>query len=184
MPDNRPSTMRLFLVDAVNRNILIEFVDQHSGAQGVVRIGKVLFEPVGERVGVVVRLVSLLVTAVGLEHVGEHGGAIDGVVERLRGARAVGILIGVLLVVVGFLCRALHSALPVAAELVVDEVEGGKRGPSSSWVILDDFAQLVFIHLLAHVGVFLTRGRPSGCVGFFDLPLDVGGAPGGGGRQR
>ena len=72
--------------------------------------------------------VALLVVVVGGVHVGEHGLPVDGLVESLRGARAVGMFGRVLLVDFGFLFRAFFLALPVAAELVVDEFIGGEVG--------------------------------------------------------
>jgi hypothetical protein len=48
--------------------------------------------------------------------------------------------------------------LPVAAELVVDELEGGQIGLAGVRIELDDLLQLVLVHLVAHVGVALLGG--------------------------
>src|SRR5262249_2791104 len=114
----------------------------------------------------------------------EHSSAVCGIIERLRGTRTIRILIGVLLVDVGFLCRTLLGTLPVAAELVVNEVEGGQSGPTRARIIFDDLLELVLIHQVAHVCVFLVRRWTRGSIGFFDLPFDVRGAPGGLRRER
>ena len=108
----------------------------------------------------VMGVVALFVVVVGGVHVGEHGEPIDGLVERLRGARSVGVLGGILLVEFGFFFGAFLLALPVAAELVVDEFVGGEVRLAGVRIVLDDLLQPVFIHLLAHVGVlFLCGGR-------------------------
>ena len=70
--------------------------------------------------------VALFVVFVGRVHVGQDGLPVDGLIERLRGSRAVGVLGRVLLVDFGFFFGALCLALPVAAKLVVDELVGGQ----------------------------------------------------------
>ena len=78
--------------------------------------------------GMVFGIFALLVVSVGGKHVSEHGLPVDGLVESLRGARPVGMLVGILLVDLRLLLRALDRSLPVAAELVVDQVKGGQVG--------------------------------------------------------
>ncbi len=80
----------------------------------------------------VVRGVAFFVVVVGRVHVGEHGLAVDSLVKRLRGAGAVGMLGRVLLVDFGFFFGAFFLALPVAAELVVEEFVGGEIGLAST----------------------------------------------------
>src|ERR1019366_10229401 len=80
---------------------------------------------------------------------------------------------GVLLVDLRLFLRTLHRSLPISTEFVVDEQEGRHVGPAGVRILLDQFLQLVFVHLLPHVGVFLVCGAQRGGVGLFYLPLDV-----------
>src|ERR1019366_2228303 len=84
---------------------------------------------------------------------------------------------GVLLVDLRLFLRTLHRSLPISTEFVVDEQEGRHVGPAGVRILLDQFLQLVFIHLLPHVGVFLVRGAQRGGICLFYLPLDVRRAP-------
>src|SRR6516165_7371780 len=128
--------------------------------------------------------VGFLVAVVGVEHVHENALTVDGVVERLSGTRSVGMLRGVLLVQLGFLFGTLLLTLPVAAELVVEQFEGGHVGLARVREELDDLLHLVFADLGAHVGVALL-GRWTGLdISLLNLPFDIGGAPGGFGGER
>ena len=119
---------RLFFVDAVNRDSLIQFEHEHRGPRCVVRLRKFVSEFGGEFAGMVVRGVALFVVVVGRVHIGENRLAVDSLVKRLRSARAVGMFSRVLLVDFGFFFRAFFLTLPVAAELVVEEFVGGEVG--------------------------------------------------------
>ena len=117
--------------------------------------------------------VALLVAAVGGKHIGEHGLAVDGLIESLRGPWAVRIFGRVLLVDLRFLLRALGQTLPVAAELVVDQREGGQIGRAGVRIELDDLLQLLLVHLVAHVGIALPGRGARGGVGPLQLPENV-----------
>src|SRR5580704_16454340 len=102
---------------------------------------------------------GLLVVLVGIEHVYEDCLSIHGLVKRLRGAGAIGILGCVLFVIIRLFLRALGLALPVAAQLVVDQLIGRKRRLPRARIELEDFLHLILVHLLTHVSLFLARGR-------------------------
>ena len=74
------------------------------------------------------RGVAFFVVVIGRVHIGENGLTVDSQVKRLRGARAFGMLCRVLLVDFGFFFWAFFLALPVAAELVVEEFVCGEVG--------------------------------------------------------
>src|SRR5580700_9714107 len=118
----------------------------------------------------VMSIFLFLVAAIGRVHVAEHGLAIGSFVERLGCARAVRVLGGVLFVDFRFLFGTLGGALPIAAELVIDEVEVCEIGPARAWIKFDDLLQIVFIHLIAHIWVALLGGRERTEVAFLDLP--------------
>ncbi len=82
----------------------------------------------------------------------------------------------VFLVHFGFLVGAFGGALPVAAEFVVEQVEGGEVGPFCAGKFFHYQFHGLFVHALAQVGVFFAGGGAGHHVGFFDLPLNVGGA--------
>ena len=129
--------------------------------------------------------VGALLVFVHLVHGDEHALAIGGVVERFGGLGAAGVVVGVLLVEAGFHLGALGQALPVAAELVVDEGEGGAGGEGRVGVELDDALELAFVELRAEVGFLLVRAGEVEMSSLVELPADVGGAEGGlGGEGR
>ena len=116
----------LLPVNAVNGNALIQFEHKRCRTRCVVRLRELVFEPGGHFVGMALRAVRLFVVVVGVEHVHQHGLAVKGQVESLGGAGSIGILGGVLLVIFGLFLGALLLPLPVAAELVFDQVVGGE----------------------------------------------------------
>jgi len=121
---------------------------------------------------------ALALIAVGGEHVGQHGLAVDGLVQGLRRSRSVGVFSGILFVSLRLALRALGRALPVAAELVFDQVKGRQSSLAGVRIEFDDLLQLVFIDPLAQVGLFFPGRGPCGGVGLLQLPQDVGRAPG------
>src|ERR1700722_2104890 len=178
------TSRRSFAADAVDRYILIQFVHQRCCPGTIVGLSEVVLERVGERVCAGFGLVPLFVAAVSGKHVAQHGLAIDGLIERLRGARAVGMLVGVFLVIFRFFLRAFFLALPVAAKLVVDEGEGRQIGLAGVRIVLDDLLHLFFVHLIAEIGFLLLRGGTRGGIGLLQLPENVGGTVGSFGSQR
>ncbi len=119
-----------------------------------------------------------------LVHRDEHALAVDGIVQGFGGLRSAGIMVGIFQVEPGFHLRALGQALPVAAELVVEQIEGGARGKRRVGVELHHALQFALIKLRAEVGLLLMRAGQSADVGLVELPADVGGAKSGFGRER
>src|SRR5215472_1263205 len=167
----------LFLVDAVDGDSLVDLEYQCGGTGGVVGLRELVAKTGGEIVCAVSCFVGFLVVPVGVEHVDEGALAVDGLVERLGGAGAIGVLGGEFLVDFGFLRGAFLLAAPVAAELVVDQCEGGHVGLARVGIVLDNALHLGVVDLLSQGGVALFGGGAGGDVGLLDLPLDVGGAP-------
>src|ERR1700756_1260445 len=73
-----------------------------------------------------------------------------------------------------FFFRPLRGRLPIAAQLVFDQVEGGEIGPFRARIFLHHQLHPVFIDLAAHVS-FAFAGRWT-ChhIGSLHLPADVG----------
>jgi len=69
------------------------------------------------------------------------------------------------------------ASLPVAAELVVNKFESRKVGLAGVRIVLDDLFQLIFIHLVAQVGIALLGRGTRGGIGFLYLPQNVCRAP-------
>src|SRR5581483_3277816 len=88
----------------------------------------------------------------------------------------VGILLGIFLVDLGFFEGAFGLRRPVAAGLVVDEVEGGEFGPLGVGELLHHEPHAFLVDLRVHVWVGGLRGWAGAGVEFLDLPLYVGGA--------
>src|SRR5712692_10063420 len=82
----------------------------------------------------------------------------------------------VFLVHLGFFVGAFGRTLPVAAEFVVEQMEGGEVGPVCAGKFFHYQFHRLFVHALAQVGIFFAGGGAGHHVGFFDLPLNVGGA--------
>ena len=88
----------------------------------------------------VMGVVLLLVASVGTVHIRKYRLAVNSLVERLRGARTVRVFCCIFLVNLRFFFRALGRALPVAAELVVDQIEVRQIGPARARIELDDLS--------------------------------------------
>src|ERR1700756_1413985 len=98
------------------------------------------------------------------------------VIKCLGGSGGLFVLLGVLLVHVGFFFRTLRRRLPIAAEFVFEQVEGGEVGPFCAGKFLDHQLHPLLIDLAAHVGVALAGRRASHHIVTIHLPADVGGA--------
>ena len=120
-------------IDAVDGDVLVEFEDDSAGAPGVIRLREFVCEALEQVAGAAVCFFGFFVAAVGFQHIREDGLAVDGLVEGLRGAGSVGEFGGVFLVELGFSSLSGHFglALPIAAELVVDEFMRRRRGRTS-----------------------------------------------------
>src|SRR2546422_8532732 len=81
------------------------------------------------------------------------------VVQRLRRRRRLGMLAGILLVNLGLLRRTLGSGLPIATQLVVNEVKGGQIGPLCPGKFLHHFLHPVVVYLPAQERLLLPRRR-------------------------
>src|SRR5580698_2932934 len=102
------------LIDSVYRNAFLQFVHQRLGSPSIIGGGKVIFEPCGELLGMIQRVLALFVVAGGRIHIFEDGLPVDGLIESAGCAGSVGVFGSVLLVDFRFLLRALHSSLPVS----------------------------------------------------------------------
>src|SRR5579872_1227103 len=87
----------LLAIDAVDRNTLVQFVDELGGSPGVIGLGKLIFQTSRKIARMRVRFVLLFIVAVGAEHVGERRLAISGLKKGLGGTRTVGMLTGIFL---------------------------------------------------------------------------------------
>src|SRR6266576_3881734 len=74
------------------------------------------------------------------------------VIESLRSSGGLLVFFGVLLVHVSFFFRTLCRCLPIAAEFVFEQVEGGEISPFCAGKFLDHQLHPLLIDLAAHVG--------------------------------
>src|ERR1700680_3940460 len=82
----------------------------------------------------------------------------------------------VLLVDIGFLLGTLGRGLPVAAQLIVNQVKRGQISPLCPWEFLHYFLHEVLVHALSNPRIVFFRGGARHYICFVDLPANIGGA--------
>src|SRR6185369_8807949 len=163
---------------------LFHQVEQPLGTGSPVLRRGLRYRLLGQRDGFASRFFRLLGLLFRLVDFDQRGPAPGGVVQRLCACRRLGVVGGVFFVNLRLLHRAFRAALPVAAELVVNQVESGQVGPLGPGKFLDDLFHVLFFHAFAQERLPLPGRRTRCHVRFLQLPADIGGAIHGLARQR
>src|SRR5689334_23015786 len=129
---------------AVSHNALLNVEDQRGGAQSPLTLSVLADDSLSEIECTRLCRLGFFLVGFGPVYLDQRRLTPSGFIQGLRSGGRLIMLLGVLLVHLRLFFRALRRALPVAAELVFDQAEGGEIGPFRSRKFLDDLLHPLF----------------------------------------
>src|SRR3954463_9602898 len=152
----RPCMLMMSVAGVAERgNALLDVVHERLRPQSPLTLAVLADDSLGQIECARFCRLGLLLVRLGLINLDQSGMPPRRSVKGLGSCRGLLVLLGILFVHVGFFFRALRRGLPIAAEFVLEQMEGGKVSPFRAGKFLVDQLHPLLVDLAAHIDIAL-----------------------------